>query len=437
MTSIEFVDISLQNLFYLLHTHQNLILLTFPNWERNKLHDILNIFNKYLYHITPYIFLLPIISGFDDENEKFVIEELNSLSPWTLSVYFNDTLKILFTNFDLNHLIKYIEIIITDLNTLHHTYYLKELFTIKYSKQINYLNLLIKNTKIYYPYSKNTEKFMAKNLYPIKVFISGDKSSVGKTSICLGILLDLLKNSVHPSSIGYIKPVTQCEQEQSVGRLCNYFSIPSLPIGNIVFYKGYTREYINSHRKDLEQYKKFVKISANFVQEPLKIYEVENISQKNFRYKKKIEIQWEEDQEILELISNSIKQVISIAPNNACRFLIVDGVGYPSVGSITTVSNAQVACFLNLPVLLVGKPGVGDAVDSFNLNKVYFQTHGCQVIGTVFNKFDLEGYYNIDLCSEVISAYFQRYQPDMNVYGFIPKIDEEKVKFENLHQKSR
>jgi AAA domain len=56
--------------------------------------------------------------------------------------------------------------------------------------------------------------------------------------------------------------------------------------------------------------------------------------------------------------------------------VIVDGVGYPSVGSICDLSNAHLAQALGAPVLLVGKSGVGDAVDSFNINTRFFESYG-------------------------------------------------------------
>ena len=58
------------------------------------------------------------------------------------------------------------------------------------------------------------------------------------------------------------------------------------------------------------------------------------------------------------------------------RIVIIDGVGYPSVGSICNLSNADIAQALNAPVLLVGKAGVGDAVDSFNLSARFFESYG-------------------------------------------------------------
>ena len=80
---------------------------------------------------------------------------------------------------------------------------------------------------------------------------------------------------------------------------------------------------------------------------------------------------------------------------------MVDGVGYPAVGSICGVSNGDVAAALGAPVLLVGKSGVGDAVDSYNLNACFFEARGVRVLGGVFNRISTTGYYSLERCREV------------------------------------
>lgn len=81
---------------------------------------------------------------------------------------------------------------------------------------------------------------------------------------------------------------------------------------------------------------------------------------------------------------------------------MVDGVGYPAVGSICGISNADLAEALGrIPILLVGRPGVGDAVDSFNLNATFFRARGLRVLGGVFNRLPLEGFYSLEHCKEV------------------------------------
>eukprot|EP01038_Epipyxis_sp_PR26KG_P007334 gene7334-9997_t len=209
---------------------------------------------------------------------------------------------------------------------------------------------------------------------PLILFIAGDKSSVGKSSICLGILGKLLSMGVNASQLGYIKPITQCEAEQPVSRFCQRKGIAYLPIGPVVFYQGFTRAFL-----------------AN---------------------------ETEPSQVLLDQVLNSVKLL-----SYDKRFVLVDGVGYPSVGSICGVSNADVAKILNAPVLLIGKSGVGDAIDSFNLNANYFENHGVTVLGGIFNKIPLDGYYNLNACKESINSYFRQYQPHREPYGFLPLLN--------------
>jgi hypothetical protein len=104
------------------------------------------------------------------------------------------------------------------------------------------------------------------------------------------------------------------------------------------------------------------------------------------------------------------------------KFLLIDGVGYPSVGSIVSLSNAHVASFVSVPVLLVSKAGVGDAVDSYNLNTAFFESFSCHVLGGIFNKFEIDGFYSLELCKEPIMSYFQQYKKEQLPYGFLPKL---------------
>jgi len=96
--------------------------------------------------------------------------------------------------------------------------------------------------------------------------------------------------------------------------------------------------------------------------------------------------------------------------------------GYPSVGSICGVSNAAVASALRSPVLLVGKAGVGDAVDSFNLNATYLAAGKARVLGAVFNKFPREGFYNLLDCQRALRAYFAQYRTECRLYGCLPDV---------------
>lgn len=157
----------------------------------------------------------------------------------------------------------------------------------------------------------------------LALLISGDRSSVGKSTFSLFLVAALLHLGFSPADLAYIKPVTQCEAEQPISVFCKRCGVACRGIGPIVFYSGFTRAYLNESTKS--------------------------------------------SKEMLQEVSAAVNE-ISVGK----KIVIVDGVGYPAVGSICGVSNADVAAILGCPVLLVGKSGVGDAVDSFNLNARYF-----------------------------------------------------------------
>lgn len=55
---------------------------------------------------------------------------------------------------------------------------------------------------------------------PLRVFVAGDRSQVGKSSVCLGLLAALLRAGYSPGELAYIKPATQCESPQLIGKFC-------------------------------------------------------------------------------------------------------------------------------------------------------------------------------------------------------------------------
>jgi len=207
---------------------------------------------------------------------------------------------------------------------------------------------------------------------PLRLFVSGDKSQVGKSTICLGILGSLLKIGYLPNELAYIKPVTQCEGIQPVHTWCESKGISCERIGPVVFYAGFTRAFLKGE------------VGTS--------------------------------QMLLEKISNSVKTI-----EKGKKLVLIDGVGYPSVGSICGISNAQVAVHLSAPVLLVCRSGVGDAIDSYNLNLTYFKSFGANVLGVIFNKFSLDGYYSLQKCTGPIVKYFETNEEALP-FGFMPDL---------------
>jgi dethiobiotin synthetase len=154
----------------------------------------------------------------------------------------------------------------------------------------------------------------------LQLFIAGDRSSVGKSTFSMFFLAALLDMGFPASSLAYIKPVTQCEEEQPVSIFCQANGIACCGVGPIVFYKGFTRAFLSDQTASAAEY-----------------------------------------------LNDAARAVNEISVGK--KVVIVDGVGYPSVGSICGLSNADVAKKLDAPVLLIGRSGVGDAIDSFNLNR--------------------------------------------------------------------
>ncbi|POM61316.1 hypothetical protein PHPALM_29687 [Phytophthora palmivora] len=208
---------------------------------------------------------------------------------------------------------------------------------------------------------------------PLRLFISGDRAQVGKSTVCLGLVGALLRSRYAPSDIAYIKPATQCEKPQLVTKFCRQQGITCCEVGPILFYKGFTREFLKGETETSEQ--------------------------------------------LLEKAKKKVEEV-----GRGKKVVVVDGVGYPAVGSICGVSNAHVAKKLGTPVVLVGKKGVGDAVDSFNLNATFFESYGVKVLGGIFNRLPDDGFYSLEHCKENVTAYFEQFQPKKHVYGFLPEL---------------
>ena len=103
------------------------------------------------------------------------------------------------------------------------------------------------------------------------------------------------RSDLVPLNVGYIKPATQCEAPQLVTKYCKSSGIDFLGIGPIVFYSGFTRAFLNGTT-------------------PL-------------------------TRTLLHLNAKIACEKVG----NGKKFVVVDGVGYPSVGSIVGASNADVA----------------------------------------------------------------------------------------------
>ncbi|CAE7692888.1 unnamed protein product [Symbiodinium sp. CCMP2456] len=212
----------------------------------------------------------------------------------------------------------------------------------------------------------------------VRVFVAGAVTHVGKTSVCLGLLAALRKAGLTAQELAYIKPATQCEAPDLLSKWCakegiEYVAGEEAPL---VFYSGFTRSFLAGEQGTSAQW--------------------------------------------LQKIEERIQKL-----SDGKRVVIVDGVGFPAVGSIVGVDNADVARASRAPVLLVCKSGVGSAVDSFSLNSSYFLAKSVPVLGAVFNLGEIEGFYSWDKCRESIEAWFALQGGRRErFYGVVPKLPE-------------
>ena len=220
----------------------------------------------------------------------------------------------------------------------------------------------------------------------VRIFVAGDRMSVGKSSVCLGVLGSLIAKGYPPSSLAYIKPATQNEKPQLVEKYCRKLGIACVPVGPVVYYRGFTRAFLAGDTDTTSQ-----------------------------------------------LLQRVEEEVDKVAFNK--QVVVVDGVGFPAVGSICGTDNASVARASGYPspdggarrppgVLLVGGSGVGSAVDAFNLNATYFETAQVPVLGALFNKLSMDGFYSLENCKTQITSYFDQNERQLALgkrpFGFVP-----------------
>jgi len=217
----------------------------------------------------------------------------------------------------------------------------------------------------------------------IRILVAGDKSHAGKSTVSLGLLAALLDSGCFkPSELAYIKPATQCVSSTLTARFCQSAGIAYEHIGPVVFYRGMTRAALDQPASgEADVATATADDAANFVAK----------------------------------CATAVDRISS-----GKRLTLIDGVGYPSVGSIIGCSSADVAIACRAPVLIVGRPGVGDAVDSFNLCAAYFEAQRIPVLGGMFNKLQPTGFYGRDKCDAYIRKYFAARRPRQRVYGLLP-----------------
>lgn len=205
------------------------------------------------------------------------------------------------------------------------------------------------------------------------IYIAGFSSGAGKSSVCQALLEYLIEH--HPSlRLAYIKPVTQCEAVTPVAEFCQRSGITAVPVGPVVFRSGVTNDVIQDDA--------FVSRRS----------------------------------EMLAAAAASVAEL-----HKSHDVVVVDGVGYPSVGSCCGVGNGDVAAAINANVVLVGPNGLGDAIDTVELMLQYFSSKGCDVSGVLFNKVKDTARHARTEVEPIIRKYFAELHRDrLQILGFVP-----------------
>ncbi len=199
------------------------------------------------------------------------------------------------------------------------------------------------------------------------IYVMGSESGAGKSTVCLGILAQLVAFGFAPNQLAYIKPVTQCLTKQRVALFCEQTKIPCLDIGHLVFKKGFSRRFIDGLSKPSD-----------------------------------------------ELLADVLASIHAIGEGK--EVVIIDGVGDPSVGSIVGVSNVDVALSIPCNVIFVGKPGIGAALDNTVLCVSFMHYKGLANIGILYNKIPLPAFDNI---KKYVTKRLPALLPEVTLLGFI------------------
>ncbi|NOQ34935.1 MAG: AAA family ATPase, partial [Methylococcaceae bacterium] len=81
-------------------------------------------------------------------------------------------------------------------------------------------------------------------------YIMGSASGVGKTTLCEGLLSQLLHDGYQPEQLAYIKPMTQCTARQAITDFCERKNITHQSIGSLVFKNSFTSDFIHGLTKN-------------------------------------------------------------------------------------------------------------------------------------------------------------------------------------------
>jgi BioD-like phosphotransacetylase family protein len=217
------------------------------------------------------------------------------------------------------------------------------------------------------------------------IFVAATRQHVGKTSVSLALLSGLMKRF---DKVGFMKPVGQTSLsiltdtgetvmiDKDAALAKKQFQLDHVPwecISPVLIPGGYTRDYLDGN--------------------PEEEYSLLQQQQK-------------------QRIQTSYAEIASRSDVVLC-----EGTGHTAVGSVVDASNADVASWLETPMVLVVNGGIGRAVDELSLNYTYCKAHNVPIAGVVVNQVLPEKY---DQTVEYLQKAFQHKGWNMPILGTIP-----------------
>jgi len=193
-----------------------------------------------------------------------------------------------------------------------------------------------------------------------RLFVAGSASHAGKSTVCLGVL-EAAVERYGADAVAYCKAATQDERPDAVARWCAARGVECVSGADcpIVYYAGFTRAFLDGGAYASEDW-----------------------------------------------LDRAAATVARLADGR--RVVVIDGVGYPAVGSVCGTSNADVAARLKAPVCVVCKSGVGGAIDEVNFAAAFFAARDVPVLGCVLNKAATTGFYAATQILAPLRAYFNK-----------------------------
>jgi hypothetical protein len=214
------------------------------------------------------------------------------------------------------------------------------------------------------------------------LYIMGSASGAGKSTVCLGILAQLLAYGYLPEQLAYIKPATQCIKKQAVAEFCAHNHIPCIDMGGLLFRPGFTRDFIDGLTPSSD-----------------------------------------------ELLASVLQTITTIGANK--KIVLIDGIGSPAVGGVVGVSNIDIAALLPCRIIFVGKPGIGAAIDDTVLCVSFIQSKHKQNIGLIYNQIPATELVN---AKNYVSKRIVQLLPNVTPLGFIARHDDFKTLLQQPYQ---